>query len=248
MQIIESLRRATFFHPLPEWIQYFGANENRKMNILIVDDHPLMLLALQQTIAADLPNCNITAAESLGAALEALNQCDFELLILDLFLATDSANNPYDNLEKLRRSKSDLKIALISGADAAEHAMHAVALGAQGFISKNEDPKLFIAAIQIILRGGTYLPPNAAGMRRNSTGNYLINPRLVKLTARQLTVLNLLFAGLPNKLIAKKLDISLQTVKAHVTSIMGALKVENRTQVVLAVTQLDKRFPGWRNN
>jgi len=219
------------------------------MNILIVDDHPLMLLALQQTIAAEVANCSIAIAQSLHGAIDQINQRNFDLLILDLFLVAEFVHNPYETLEQLRRHKSEMKIVLISGADAAEHALRAIALGAQGFVSKNEDPKLFIAAIHIILQGGTYLPASASGIYSSKNNHpQHAQPRLVKLTPRQIEVLNLLFAGLPNKLIAKRLNISLQTVKAHVTSIMGTLQVENRTKAVLAISQLDQRYPGWRNN
>lgn len=216
------------------------------MNILIVDDHPLMLMALQQTVSAEMPGAAVMTASTIDSAFENLNHREWDLLLLDLYLGGDAVRNPFTHLEKIRQAYPALKIAVISGADAGDHARQVVAAGAQGYIPKSEDPKLLLAAIHIILQGGTYIPASAL-VGKSETANltqYIEKPP--DLTNRQSDVLTLLLAGMPNKNIARELDIGLQTVKAHITSIMGALQVENRTQVVLAVTHLDKRYPGWR--
>ncbi len=217
------------------------------MKLLIVDDHPLILMALQQSVGDLLPECTVKTAQSLNAALEQLQQHTFDLLILDLFLGPEVNSNPFDNLQKIRQTHPDLNVVLISGADVAEHAQQAIALGAKGFIPKCEDPKLLLAAIHIILQGGTYLPATAIQTSKVVLNGHKNVQQAVKLTCRQKQVLDLLEAGMTNKRIAMELDISVQTVKAHVTSLMGAMQVENRTQIVLCAAEIDKRFPGWRS-
>ena len=71
----------------------------------------------------------------------------------------------------------------------------------------------------------------------------------VGLTPRQTEVLSLLLQGLPNKLIARQLTLSVETVKDHVAAVLRALGVSSRTQAVLAVSQMSQAHPGlaaWR--
>jgi len=66
----------------------------------------------------------------------------------------------------------------------------------------------------------------------------MLTPREIGLTARQADVLALLVQGKPNKLICRELDVAEGTVKIHVTAILKALNVTNRTQAVIAVGKL----------
>jgi DNA-binding NarL/FixJ family response regulator len=67
----------------------------------------------------------------------------------------------------------------------------------------------------------------------------------VGLTPRQAEVLGLLLKGLPNKLIARELNLSVETVKDHVAAVLRALGVNSRTQAVLAVSQMTQRQGGF---
>jgi DNA-binding NarL/FixJ family response regulator len=84
----------------------------------------------------------------------------------------------------------------------------------------------------------------SAAQRSDAISNLALPPSRV--TTRQSEIIDLLLAGHPNKSIAKELGISLQTVKAHLTAIMAALRVENRTQLALAVSKFDQQHPSWR--
>ena len=214
------------------------------MQFLVIDDHPLMLMALHQTIANAFPDAGTYSATGFAEAQAILAAHRIDIVLLDLYLSDDQVRDPYYFLTELLALQPGIKIAVISGANVADCAAMALEKGARGFIPKNQDSQLLVSALHVIASGGLYIPPGMGYLAHEPLASAA--PRPARLTARQLDILELIMVGQPNKEISRQLNVSLQTVKAHVTSIMGALQVVNRTQVVLHVTQLDRRFPGWR--
>jgi two-component system, NarL family, nitrate/nitrite response regulator NarL len=95
--------------------------------------------------------------------------------------------------------------------------------GASGFFPKSMAVDQVVAAIQAVLEGRVFVPPQQPAPVRNGA-----------LTLRQLEVLKLLGEGYTNKEIAQSLEITERTAKAHVAAIFETLGAENRTQAVLA--------------
>jgi DNA-binding NarL/FixJ family response regulator len=114
---------------------------------------------------------------------------------------------------------------------------------------------LLLDALRLVLSGGVYLPLEvlrqhqgtpAQALKRAaeaSTSGEALLPRAVGLTARQAEVLALMVQGKPNKLICRDLGLAEGTVKIHVTAILKALNVSNRTQAVIAVGKLGLKLP-----
>ncbi|MGE5069112.1 MAG: LuxR C-terminal-related transcriptional regulator, partial [Bacillota bacterium] len=111
---------------------------------------------------------------------------------------------------------------------------HALDLGAMGFIPKTANTRVLLEALQLVLAGGIYVPAETAqgpgNLRARAT---ITQPEQLGLTLRQADVLKLLVQGKPNKLICRDLKLSEGTVKVHVSAILRALNVRNRTQVVI---------------
>jgi DNA-binding NarL/FixJ family response regulator len=102
-------------------------------------------------------------------------------------------------------------------------------------------------ALRLIFSGGVYVPPEAlaraeTGMAAAAAGRRIL-PADLGLTERQMEVLALMMQGKSNKAISRILDTAEPTVKHHVTAILKALKVANRTEAVIAVGALGWEFP-----
>jgi DNA-binding NarL/FixJ family response regulator len=139
-------------------------------------------------------------------------------------------------------------VVVLSASEDPADMTRAIDSGAMGFIPKSQSSQVMIGALRLVLAGGVYLPPEA--IRRAAPGSpSTAQPsrptswRDIGLTERQAEVLALLVQGKPNKLICRDLDLAEGTVKIHITAILKALKVTNRTQAVIEVSRLGLRLP-----
>ncbi|MEO6407321.1 MAG: response regulator transcription factor [Burkholderiaceae bacterium] len=226
------------------------------MKVLLIDDHPLILAALTRVIEGLQRDVKVTTADSAGAARKTLSaDADFELVLLDLQLGDSDG---FDLLEELRARCPALPVVVVSGSDSEEDMIRAIDLGAMGFVPKRAGSDVLFEALRSVMQGGIFIPDAKTGAavaaRRDrsaaaagsDTGTRAAHPGF-GLTPRQTEVLALLLQGKPNKLIARELDVSVDTVKDHVAAVLRALKVTTRTQAVLAVGRMGNTIPGpWR--
>jgi DNA-binding NarL/FixJ family response regulator len=113
-----------------------------------------------------------------------------------------------------------------------------MALGACGFISKTSSSRVMLSALRLIMAGGVYLPPAMMVHGTPDDSRPTIGSTSF-LTPRQREVLELLGQGRSNKEIARALNLTEGTVKLHVTAILKALNVSNRTKAVVVAAQLE---------
>ena len=111
--------------------------------------------------------------------------------------------------------------------------------GAMGFIPKLSSSELMLQALRLVFAGGVYIPPLALGMLDLpgvGGASDAAGPKSLQqlgLSERQRQVLALIAQGKPNKVIASDLAIAEPTVKAHITEILRALQVTNRSQAMI---------------
>ena len=226
------------------------------MKVLLIDDHPLILAALSRVIEGLQRDVRVTTAESAGAARKVLSaDADFDLVLLDLQLGDE---NGFDLLAELRARCPALPVVVVSGSDSEEDVIRAIDLGAMGFVPKRAGSDLLFEALRSVMSGGIFIPDAKSGgaiaarRERSAAAAGSESPTRAShpgfgLTPRQTEVLGLLLQGKPNKLIARELDVSVDTVKDHVAAVLRALKVTTRTQAVLAVGRMGNTIPGpWR--
>lgn len=205
------------------------------MKVLVIDDHPLMHEALRLVLSTVSPGAEILGAQDLQAALDAAAGLErIDLVLLDLGLPGCVG---VEALVRFRAACPQFPVVVISGSSDRASVLAALDLGAMGFIPKTAPRETLLAALQRIAAGGIYVPPEtvAEGAPRKAE---------VDLTVRQRDVLQLLVKGLPNKLIARQLEISDNTVKLHVRAVFAALGVHSRTQAVIAASRLGLRLQG----
>jgi DNA-binding NarL/FixJ family response regulator len=226
------------------------------MHVLVIDDHPLILAAMQAVVTGLGDGYRVTCAVSAAEARARLQaDPDFDLMLLDLMLGDD---NGFDLLTEFRSDHPRVPVVVLSASESKEHVLRALDLGAMGYITKRAGSAEVVSALRIVLSGGLYVPPQAfaggpAGRIGTTDGPASLVTRSVLeqlgLTPRQGEVLKGMLCGLPNKMIARELDLSVETVKDHVQSVLRSLHVTSRTQAVLAIAPLLNGEPGnfgWR--
>ncbi len=197
--------------------------------VLIVDDHPLVRDGLRTVIAVAFDQTELFEAASIGEAATIIDrEGDFDLVMLDLNMPDAQG---FGGLAFLRERYPALPIVIVSGAVEAGLVQGAIANGAAGFIPKSLKRSAIVAAVQQVLNGNLYVPDEFAAP--DDTENADIRRRIESLTPQQKVVLGLVVAGKLNKQIAWELDVSMTTVKAHVSAILAKMSCYSRTQAVI---------------
>ena len=219
------------------------------MKALVVDDHVLIRDALTGVLAELRPSVGVLEAADCRQAMTLVAaHADLELIFLDLGLPDGDG---FALLEDLRKRHPAIGIVVLSATKDRASVTRALRLGAVGFIPKSGTRPVMLGAIQLILAGGIYVPPEilggpepaqpAAPATQPLAVPKAVSPADLGLTARQIDVLALMMQGKSNKVICRELDIAEQTVKTYVTAILKALAVANRTEVVIAANER-----GWK--
>jgi DNA-binding NarL/FixJ family response regulator len=220
------------------------------MRLAIIDDHPLVFDALAVVIAGVAGHPEISGfarLEEYESAVESGQH--FDLVLLDLTLPGFSG---LESLRRFRGSETPAPVVVLSALSDRDTILQALDLGAMGFIPKSSRRDVLIGALQLVVVGGVYIPPEALKSSadrsarsdpvRSASGDAdeksLQRSRsgadLAGITQRQLDVLDLLLKGMSNKLICRELSLSPNTVKSHISAVFRALDANSRTQAVLA--------------
>ena len=204
------------------------------MQVLLVDAFPMVRAALTGLIEQRFAGATVQGVDSVAAAQAALRAQRPQLVLLDLQM-----DGGFELLQQLHREHLTLPVVVISGSDDTEDALRALEAGAMGYVPERSDLDTLAQALQLVLAGGTYVPPLRRAAPGPAPAAVAAAPGLdeLPLTPRQKHVLQLLTQGLSNKLIARALGVSVETVKDHVAAVLKALGVSSRTQAVLVVTQ-----------
>ncbi len=207
------------------------------MNVLIADDHPLFRDALRRAAEALLPNAQLWEADSTASLQKVLEeQADIDLLLLDLHMPGASG---FSGLVFVRAHYPSVPVVVVSGNEEPNVMRRAIAHGASGYIPKSTSPERMREAIQAVLDGEVWLPPEVQAEQHKLTADEAdIAKRIRDLTPQQFRVLMMLADGLLNKQIAYELGVSEATIKAHMTAILKKLGASNRTQAVVAAARL----------
>mgnify|MGYP000334573237 CR=1 FL=1 len=198
------------------------------VKLAIADDHPLFRAALIQAAKKSLPLSEIIEAESFNSILTAVKENpDIELIFLDLNMP---GNDGFMGLTSLRNAYPDIQIVMVSANEDPNVINKAISLGASGYIPKSASLDEISNAIDVVLDGETWLPPDINLDEEHPSEEKEIAEKLSKLTPAQYRVLQMIADGLLNKQIAYEMSIQEPTVKNHVSAILQKFEVNNRTQ------------------
>lgn len=229
------------------------------MKVLLVDDHPLILSALKAMIEQLSPGVTVNAVASAQAARATLaDEHDHDLMLLDLQLGDA---NGFELLTEVRQTDPELSVVVLSSSDRAGDVIQAIDLGAMGFLPKRMTTEDLADALRLVMAGGIFVPTMSLSSARDADDPVAVAPvaapattaadslpsfEELGITPRQADVLMLLLQGKSNKDIARRLGLSVETIKDHVQAVLRALGVSSRTQAVLAVGQMTQARRGGR--
>ena len=216
------------------------------MKILVVDDHVLIREALRGVFRELKGEATVVieARDSRQAMRQIEKNPDVELILLDLGLPD---RDGFEMLGKLGVRYPIISVVVLSAYHDRDTVKKALDLGALGFIPKSAQREVMLSAFNLIFAGGIYVPPEILGRHEPAAGPgqaALAPPdrRVIRhglgLTERQIEVLALMMQGKSNKAICRALGLAEPTVKIHVSAILKALKVTNRTEAVITAGAL----------
>ena len=215
------------------------------MKFLVVDDHALIRDAMRGVLKELEGGATVLEAASARQAMDLIPQHpDLALILLDLQLPD---RDGIEAMGELRELYPAISVVMLSAFNDRDNVVKALDNGALGFIPKTDSREILLGALRLILAGGIYIPPEILTLgpamtaaSDSTTPAKRPSPAELGLTARQVDVLALMMEGKNNKLICRALELAEPTVKNHVSAILKALGVTNRTEAVLAVAAL-----GW---
>lgn len=217
------------------------------MQILIADDHALFRSGCRLMVEELESDVTIYETSDFQSTLETVEQHpDLDLVILDLVMPGMESSA---GVQHLRRIAPAVPLVILSAYERPSDARRALSEGAAGYIQKSSPKKVIMRALQLVLSGGSYFPPELLSGKDGLESSPLPPGGIeseaseevkASLTKRQRDVLDLMAQGRSNREIATALGLAEGTVKVHVAAVLRTLNVSNRTQAVLALGRVNR--------
>jgi DNA-binding NarL/FixJ family response regulator len=203
----------------------------RDIQVAIVDDDGQMREVIAQCLAGD-PQLQLGSSCISGEqALERLPEEKPDVVLMDINMPGMSG---IECARMLKAALPSTRIVMLTVFDDPQSTFDALAAGAEGYLLKRMAPDKLTDAIHEVLGGGSPMsPPIARMVVRSFQDSKTAVAEDLRLSPRELEVLDGLAQGLPYKLIADQLDISMGTIRTHIEHIYRKLHVHNRTDAVV---------------
>jgi len=214
-------------------------------SIALIDPKPLTRRSISEMLTKALPEYVTIAASSCEELLEIRGRPSASPQLVIVYIRSAGVTDAcvQNALDCVRVQLPDAPVIVFSDRDDVEDVNEALSCGLRGYIPTSGDAEVAFAALRLINAGGTYIP---AQERTSGTGKLGIGAESQRsrlsdeldLTPRELSVLDLLREGKPNKLIAAGLNMEEGTVKVHVRNILKKLHAANRTHAASVANRL----------
>ena len=205
------------------------------MHILIIDDHAFVCAGLKVTLIEEYKQIEVTTSNHSDLALGILSNTVIDMVIVDLFMPGGAGGFKF--IEMLCESYPNLPILVLSASENPAHIRKCLDYGVAGFVTKSAPKEALFEAMSKALLGERYVPqslidtmPNVARVIDEVDSGADIDTILRLVTHRQMDILKGVTKGRSNKQIARDLSLSENTVKVHVSAMLKALGLTNRTQ------------------
>lgn len=203
--------------------------------VLIVEDHALIRFGLKTAFESKEFINEIYEATSAEEAINIVKAHKIDAVIMDLGLPS---MNGIDASKEIKKINKDIKIIILTSHSSEQEVLDSIKAGARAYCSKDINPERLATTVLSVIEGALWFDPKIADVilkavsadKKQQNFNF---DEDYNLTDREKEVLEYICEGLTNTEISKILDVSINTVKVHVSSIIQKLGVEDRTQVVV---------------
>lgn len=209
--------------------------EEKKSNILIVEDHELTRFGLKTTFNDVDFIEKIYEADSAEKAYDIIKSNKVDVIIMDLGLPEIDGITAIQEIKKL---KPETKFVVLTSHNDKKDVLNSLKAGANAYCSKEINLQRLISVVSSVIEGASWFDPSIAGIVLGAVTTTQMNdskPDINKynLTTRERQILKLITEGYSNVEIAKSLFVSVNTTKVHVASILQKLEVDDRLQAAI---------------
>jgi len=207
---------------------------SKPLDVLIVDDHPLLISGCRSLFASD-PRIRLSEASDEKSGHQAYLEIRPDISIIDINLPGLSG------LELLRRIRDEdpaAKVIIFSMNDEPAFVVRAIELGANGYVSKGDDPQHLLSAVRSVANGQNFVAPHLAHAVTFSTASVRANPAS-QLSSRELEILRLLSRGRSIGEVAEALDISYKTVANGTSRLKQKLGANSHSDLIRFAVELN---------
>jgi len=201
--------------------------------ILIVDDHPVVVSGCRSLFAAD-SSVKIDEAGDAKSAHRAFLTKKPDVTVVDVNLPDVSG---FELMRRIRKEDPDAKIIMFSMNDDPAFVVRAVELGAQGYVSKGDDPRTLVRAVRKVAAGDNFISPQLAEAVAFSGASIKANPAS-QVNSRELEILRLLGRGDKIVEVADALDISYKTVANTTSLLKQKLGAKNHSDLIRIAVEM----------
>jgi DNA-binding NarL/FixJ family response regulator len=201
--------------------------------VLIVDDHPVVLSGCRSLFAGD-STVRIEEAADARSGHRAFVQKKPDVTVIDINLPDVSG---FELMRRIRKEDPEARIIMFSMNDDPAFVVRAVEMGAQGFVSKGDDPRVLMRAVRKVAAGDNFISPHLAEAVTFSAAAIKASPA-TQMSARELEILRLLARGEKIAEVAEALDISYKTVANTTSLLKQKLGAKNHSDLIRIAVEM----------
>jgi DNA-binding NarL/FixJ family response regulator len=208
---------------------------DKSIQIFIVDDNRLLREGLVSMLSEEEDFTVIGAAASGQEALEQIKISQPDVVLVDIGMPDKDG---IEVTQELHKNMPKVKVLILGMIDLTDEIMTCIEAGAAGYVLKEASFEYLVKTIHSASRGESFCSPQMAASLFSRVAELVVEnlpktpENLIKLTVREMDIINLIAEGLPNKEIAQRLFIETQTVKNHVHNILDKLQLHSRLEAV----------------
>lgn len=211
-------------------------SESVSATIVLIDDHPLLRKGVKQLIELDDDLSVVGEASNAIEGVKISKETEPDLILLDLNMPDI---NGIETLKMLRDEEVSSRIIVFTVSDNEEDVVAALKAGADGYLLKDMEPEELLERLHQAALGKVVISDKLTTLLAQAlqSGRSSNKADISSLTPREKQIIKLIAGGLPNKLIARKLNITEGTVKVHVKHLLKKLRLRSRVEVAVWAVQ-----------